>query len=373
MSAPRKSFYILLPLFTVIVTLLLAELGFSLFYPVPYSLERNMYYEPDPYTGFRHKPLAAGKYLNGVKAVANSRGMRDDEVAIPKPGGVFRIMAIGDSFTAGANVEQDEAYPQVLERLLNVAGDRGRRYEVINTGTGGWAPFQYAQFVEHYAGAFDPDLLLVGFFVGNDSFVDSFRIEDTLTAIQGRRVSRATSLDTFGALQVWFYERSHIARLLLTQGFPDIQFDRADCADFNDYFLGVQKQRMSNHLAVPDDAHLDLLRRNVAEIGRIREWARARGIPLAVFVIPDENQVNPALQAAILTAADQGTYDFANPQALLKPLFALHDIAAFDMLPLFRDAGSCLYMNDSHWVAAGHALAASFMRDRLQPVLAGGG
>ncbi len=367
MSAPRRSFYILLPLVTVIVTLLIAELAFSLFYPVPFSLERNMYYEPDPYTGFRHRPLAEGTYLNGIRAAANSRGQRDDEVEIPKPPDVFRIMAIGDSFTAGANVEQSEAYPEVLERLLN-DGSGQRRIEVVNTGTGGWAPFQYAEFVEHYAAPFEPDLLLAGFFVGNDSYVDRFRIEDTLTAIQGRRVSRDTALGIVGATKVWLYERSHIARLLFTQSFNQHRFGRQDCGDFNKFYLGLQKSRMSNHLASPDAAQRDLLERNVAQMKRIRDWADARGIRLIVFVIPDENQINPLLQDAILTPAEKSDYDFLQPQRLLKPLFALNDIEAVDLQPLFLEDSRCLYMNDSHWTPEGHALVAETIRDYLRPV-----
>ena len=117
MSAPRRSFYILLPLVSCLLAVLLVEVVLALFFPVPFSLEKNMYFENDPYTGFRSRPLGRGYYPNGVPANANSRGQRDDEVEIPKPEGVFRIMLIGDSFTVGANIEQADVYGQGLERL----------------------------------------------------------------------------------------------------------------------------------------------------------------------------------------------------------------------------------------------------------------
>ena len=364
MSAPRKSFYILLPLFSVLLTLLLAEVAFSLFAPVPFSLERNMYYEPDPYTGFRHKAGAVGQYLNNVPAIANSRGHRDDEVAVPKPEGVFRILMIGDSFTAGAGVPRDTAYPQVLERMLTTDG---QRIEVVNAGTGGWAPFQYAQYVERYAAAYEPDLLLLGFFVGNDTYVDTFAVEDTLTAVRGRRVSRATGNSALGSAKVWLYEHSHIARLVLTQGTSRfVDFTRERCDVFGDYFLGVQKTRMANHVAEPDPEQLDTLSRNVAEIGRIRSWAADRGVPLVVFVFPDENQINAALQAAIWESLDAADYDLDNPQALLKPLFALQAIEWVDLRSVFVADPRCLYMSDSHWTPEGHALVAGEIRDTLR-------
>ena len=123
MSGTRKSFYILLPLFSGLFALLLVELGLHLFYPIPFSLEKNMYFEPDPYTGFRQRPLGSGHYPSGIEAIANSRGHRDDEVQVPKPGGVSRVLLLGDSFTVGANVEMVEAYPRVLEDLLNESGE----------------------------------------------------------------------------------------------------------------------------------------------------------------------------------------------------------------------------------------------------------
>jgi hypothetical protein len=65
----------------------------------------------------------------------NSAGFRDREFPIPKPEGVFRIAAIGDSVTYGHECAQEAAYPKQLERLLNLAaGDAAPRYEVLNFG-----------------------------------------------------------------------------------------------------------------------------------------------------------------------------------------------------------------------------------------------
>ena len=97
MSSARRSFYIIIPFVSCLIAIVLVELGLALFYPIPFTLEKNMYFESDPYTGYRHKPLGAGRYPNGIAANANSRGQRDEEVDIPKPAGVFRILAIGDS------------------------------------------------------------------------------------------------------------------------------------------------------------------------------------------------------------------------------------------------------------------------------------
>ncbi len=51
----------------------------------------------------------------------------------PSPG-LRRIVALGDSLTAGRGLSKDEAYPSVLQRRLDEAG---YRYEVVNAGVSG--------------------------------------------------------------------------------------------------------------------------------------------------------------------------------------------------------------------------------------------
>ncbi|MDJ1159760.1 arylesterase [Chelatococcus sp. SYSU_G07232] len=56
----------------------------------------------------------------------------------PLPGsatdGPVRIVALGDSLTAGFNLPQDAAFPAVLERALR---DRGHAVEILNAGVSG--------------------------------------------------------------------------------------------------------------------------------------------------------------------------------------------------------------------------------------------
>jgi hypothetical protein len=130
----------------VILTISAVELLFAVFHPLPFAIEQAMYFQPDPFTGYRLKPLGVGSYQNGIPAIANSHGHRDDEVTLNKKPGTYRILVIGDSFTVGANVMQEEAYPQVLEVLLNQNSPVPT--EVINSGVGGWESFHYAYWNE---------------------------------------------------------------------------------------------------------------------------------------------------------------------------------------------------------------------------------
>jgi hypothetical protein len=366
MSGVRKSFYVILPILSCLFAVLLVELLLAVFYPIPYSLEVNMYFESDPYTGYRHKPDTVGLYQADMPARANRQGNRDAPVAIPKPPGVFRILLIGDSFTVGANVQEADAYGQVLEGLLNASGKQ--QFEVVNTGVGGWNPFQYAQFLEHYGAQYEPDLVLVGLFVGNDVYLDQFSVDQTLTAVMGRRVTREAAAKPAIGLRVWVYEHSHIYRALISSKPEDESYVRpeGDCAAFTDIYIAIQKQRLPAHFARPSPELLGVMDNSITEIGKMQLLSEQLGARLVVVIIPDENQLNPALQGRIIPAAQLADYDFDMPQHYLRKRFAEQGIPTLDLLDVFRNDARCLYMNDTHWVPAGHALVAEQIYEFLR-------
>jgi acyl-CoA thioesterase-1 len=58
-------------------------------------------------------------------------GLREPVLAQARP---LRLVALGDSLTAGYGLPQDAAFPQVLERALKA---RGHRVEIANAGVSG--------------------------------------------------------------------------------------------------------------------------------------------------------------------------------------------------------------------------------------------
>ena len=101
-----------------------------------------------------------------VKITTNSLGLRGKELRIGKAGGVKRILTLGDSYTFGVCVEDWETYPAVLERILN---ERGQKVEVVNAGyADGWSPDEHYVWLTKEGLKFKPDLILYGFFIGND-------------------------------------------------------------------------------------------------------------------------------------------------------------------------------------------------------------
>ncbi|MDX1650569.1 MAG: GDSL-type esterase/lipase family protein, partial [Myxococcota bacterium] len=121
-----------------------------------------------------------------VRFRINAQGMRDDrDFAYAKPPGRQRILSLGDSFTAGYEVEADETFSAVLERTLR---DRGLDVEVLNAGVSGFSTAEAYLYLERELWRYAPDVVVVSFF-GND-LVDNVRTG--LFAVEdGRLVPKA--------------------------------------------------------------------------------------------------------------------------------------------------------------------------------------
>ena len=72
----------------------------------------------------------------------NSQGIRDNkETPWEKRRGVTRILILGDSMVEAAQVNLEQTYTKIFESILN-NGDNSTKFEIINAGCGGYAPYQ---------------------------------------------------------------------------------------------------------------------------------------------------------------------------------------------------------------------------------------
>lgn len=89
----------------------------------------------------------------------NSDGLRDREHDLRKPPGTRRVICLGDSTTLGFGLRPAEAYPQLLESLLQASG---RAVEVFNVALWGWSTRQERIAYRRIARRYSPDHVLLG-------------------------------------------------------------------------------------------------------------------------------------------------------------------------------------------------------------------
>jgi lysophospholipase L1-like esterase len=101
-------------------------------------------------------------YTWGHAVRKNRFGARDREPVLPKPGGVFRVMVLGDSLTWGAGLAEHDRYTAVAERALRARFPE-RGVELLNFGFAGGPTVAERDFLRAHAPAIEPDLVVVGF------------------------------------------------------------------------------------------------------------------------------------------------------------------------------------------------------------------
>lgn len=135
----------------------------------------------------------------------NSLGFRGPDPVVPRPAGTYRILALGDSYTAGVGVhEQDTFEVQLQNRLNRAERERGgtTAFDVINGGVTGYATREELRSYELFSSTYDPQVVLL-VMVNNDEM--SAREE-------ARRGRRLTSRSGGGLTNLW-----NVSRLLLRQ------------------------------------------------------------------------------------------------------------------------------------------------------------
>jgi hypothetical protein len=141
---------IAMPLVSIALALAVAELGLRL------------------YEGLKPKKIALMKavnepYIFGLNPKhpdVNNCGLRNAEITVAKPKGVFRILVLGDSIAFGVGVKRRQAFPHVLETLLRKTHPGA---QVLNASVPGHTTYNELQYYLVKGRAFSPNVVLVAF------------------------------------------------------------------------------------------------------------------------------------------------------------------------------------------------------------------
>lgn len=333
-------------------------------------------FEPCDYLPFRLRPGASGR-MQGVEFDTawnvNRLGMRGSERMQERTPGVARVVALGDSFTAGHGVEACEAWPAVLETIL----DRPhRRVEVLNAGyADGYAPDCYYAYLARNLQILCPDVVIVALFAGNDVFEMLHHVYPRTDASglplavlaptrwvdeEGRR--RLSRID-----QPWVYRHP-----VLRDSHLWVMACRA--------FGGPLQPSASGHSpfrAEYSPAMQEAYDRTVACLDGIRRIAEERGARVVVAIIPDVGQFHGELDYW-QEAHSRPKRDLDRPQSLWLRDLKKHGIPAIDLRGAIRAAADAFdgnfwtlyYRHDRHLTREGQAVVAGAVAARVDVLLA---
>jgi hypothetical protein len=315
--------------------------------------------------------------IDGVDIVGEfsdytSKGYLTEDV-LKKKKDFIRILGLGDSFSVYLR-DKNKNYNNILQqKYINIGrGD----VEIVNAGMEAMGPGYYWHILNNYGDLFNPDLVLVGFFVGNDFEEAEF------TVFIGNFINEPNDLfkryskyGDFCHLRLYRLLKNKYTRYRETQRKEQEakQNPSQEVGTFSQAtFIEVEQKRSW----IFDKNKRDELQRRWQECANIlikmKNWCDRRKIKLVIAILPEQFQVDQALREAVLTkyqhiAAEN--FDLSYPDTLIVNFCRTHDIHCLDMLGPFQEQGKTrqLYtVRDSHWNEAGNRLAADLIFKYLE-------
>jgi hypothetical protein len=327
---------------------------------------------PDPVHHHRMVPNSHSEFhqrdFSYVQRV-NNLGLRGADRPSAKPPHSYRMVMLGDSFTMGKGVGDDQTFSVVLERRLHeaLASCGGPPIEVINAGVDSYAPLLSYLQLKHDLLPLDPDMVILN--LDNSDLVQEAAYRrmavrnyngEIIAVPQKRRresvserVRRWTEQHLFFTRLVFYYAN----RLM---GYRDLAApDVLTQANFE----------VVAHTLAGDVDRTQQWRDLFESIGRIKALAEQHGGTFLLAVYPWAHQISD-------TAWTPGRYGFMPRDAKLSDkslntideLSAQHGVQVVNLFPVFRAYGGNqpLYFDyDMHWTVAGHEVVARGFLDFL--------
>jgi hypothetical protein len=373
-----KSFLINIGIFVIIFLILfgigevIARTVFTTISEGPTAVNLQIFEANDSYV-WGHLPGAIDHhgYENPTPEIRiNNLGFRDDELSQTKPENTKLILALGDSFTFGMGIRQENIFTEKLEKILT-ENDTENTYEVVNMGAIGYTLDQELLILKEKGLELNPDAVIVNFFTGND-------------------------VTEFGRHEWVLDDNEEISKVLDTKHYVDEEHrlrykGENEPVSYFANFVYTRWRILSKKLGLskekgptltwpayldPDDEHGDP---NLPEywyqveftLTQMKRMLDEKGIKLIVVAIPMDVQTDKKFWNKYPEMYfDNEAYELSRPQANMKQLTDMMKIEYIDLLPFFREADPNLWYyyekEDPHWTNEGHLLAAETIANNLQ-------
>jgi hypothetical protein len=325
----------------------------------------------------REIPLRTACFENTIRT--NASGFHAREHAQQKPPGTFRIVILGDSFVAAAEVDRDRSFSARLEDLLNASAS-GTRFEVIPVGMPGNGTFANLQYLAAYGLAFQPDLVLDIYNINdleNDAFDNTIplrtaAIRDTvLSGTVGVAPARAGDVSPARA---WIKGTAQKSALMVTAYTAYLNIKaRASAAPSANTGTATPPPLTpaSMYLVDPPQEVLAAWDRQASLLAAMRDIAAHAGARFAVASLTADNRVNEVHYQESLPSLPPGAV--TDPYALETRLTAIAEQLEVAYLPtvsafstLRMASGPAAWPCDGHYNEAGNTYFSQVLYDGLR-------
>ncbi len=316
-------------------------------------------------------PKTEGEFFR----LMTSNAVREDNSAWPqpislaKPAGTFRILGLSDSFGTSGGITSN--YHYLLEDLLR--RDVSPTIQIVNISVPGYDTIYELAILRRFGMEYSPDLVLHGFFAGNDFslFGDAHEVYAYLSIPVTRHVhtsryrpgnflARAWSKNALMALRDKWRNQTELERGIVERVGS---FSKSG-------FLKLQFERM-NQWGRRTDKEVQRMKKVFPVLDAIRSAAEEGGARYVMVIHPDQVQIDDTLRQEIITTfqVNEEEYDFDLPQNILRSYCADRGIPCLDLLPSFRaksKEGDLYLLRDTHYNHTGNELAAARIAQFIQ-------
>lgn len=205
---------------------------------------------------------------NNIDQHTNSRGFRGPEFSDVKATDSARIIFLGDSFTFGEGVFDNDTYPAQFEKIANENNlYPGKKVESINLGVGGYNTQQEWFVLKDMADKWQPDLIILGYIL-NDVEAKLFSTLDDGLVRRNREAQIQEVTQTAGDNRS-ILEIPRINRLISSY-FKTINQD----SELIDYYNSIYRDENPNWVTTKE------------MLKNFGDYSKQKNIPVLVVIFP---------------------------------------------------------------------------------------
>ncbi len=335
----------------------------------PREVMRYFFMSTDTIVDHRFIPGAHGRYETtefNVPYDINSWGLRDKEFPREKPKGTKRILMLGDSFTEGDGVREEETFSARLQVMLDSTFGTGA-WQVINAGVGSYSPLLEYLSLTSKGLAFAPDLVILNFDLSDIyddiNYTSRARFDQrgvpVGVAAEPPEAPSAGMEGRLVAIKDYFKDHTRLYNFIRLRIDRYVEGSRRNMNVSGDVRYDKYAFLRGNY--VPQDSDWTLSFRYVR---MIRDTLKARGIDFWLTVYPYGLQVNPKEwnSGRQFWGFKPDTLYSTRPQKTMELFCRSNGIPVINFCGDFKAASRSIYPlyydYNGHWRPEGHAIVA---------------